>query len=205
MRHLRQEELEGLLPDRTHEWRNPEVKFHASGRPVHEPYYATKKLIKCLKCNSHFLFTECDNCGADESLGKAFVAASEGLACVRCDQHFTHWTCPECGCNNPVMRTWLVPKQKVPTTQKCFIATAVYGSYCCQEVETLRAFRDTVLLSRPLGRWLVRLYYRNSPPLAEFLQRHRIARILVRQSILDPFVRILGHSDSLDSTSKEFR
>tara|TARA_Y100000310_G_C20130191_1_gene555514 strand:+ start:76 stop:486 length:411 start_codon:yes stop_codon:yes gene_type:complete len=41
----------------------------------------------------------------------------------------------------------------------CFVATVVYGDANSPEVETLRDFRDTVLLENPLGRRFVDMYY----------------------------------------------
>lgn len=55
----------------------------------------------------------------------------------------------------------------VRTADACFIATASFGSFLNPSVDTLRDFRDTFLLSNRCGRWLVELYYRVSPPLAE--------------------------------------
>lgn len=53
----------------------------------------------------------------------------------------------------------------------CFIATAVYGDAYAEEVIALRRFRDETLLRHRAGSWLVALYYRLSPPLAERLKR----------------------------------
>lgn len=47
----------------------------------------------------------------------------------------------------------------------CYIATAVYGSYDCPEVWTLRRFRDKVLLSTWHGKLFVKAYYLFSPML----------------------------------------
>lgn len=54
----------------------------------------------------------------------------------------------------------------VKTSKKkgcCYVATAVYGSYDCPEVWTLRRYRDSYLMERPLGRLFVKLYYAVSP------------------------------------------
>ena len=45
----------------------------------------------------------------------------------------------------------------------CYVATAVYGSYDCPEVWTLRRFRDDTLASTLLGRMFIRTYYAISP------------------------------------------
>jgi hypothetical protein len=52
----------------------------------------------------------------------------------------------------------------------CFIATAVYGTSSCHEVRILRQFRDERLISHRLGKILVFLYYKISPPLASFIK-----------------------------------
>lgn len=49
----------------------------------------------------------------------------------------------------------------------CYIATAVYGSYDCPQVWTLRRFRDFWLSRFVLGRAFIELYYRISPKLVE--------------------------------------
>ena len=50
-------------------------------------------------------------------------------------------------------------------SQGCYVATAVYGSYDCPEVWTLRRFRDTVLAKTWYGRLFIRFYYAVSPTL----------------------------------------
>lgn len=45
----------------------------------------------------------------------------------------------------------------------CYLATAVYGSYDCPEVWTLRRFRDYRLAKTAIGRLFIRAYYAASP------------------------------------------
>lgn len=49
----------------------------------------------------------------------------------------------------------------------CYIATAVYGSYDCPEVWTLRRYRDNTLSACWYGRLFIRAYYATSPALVK--------------------------------------
>ena len=62
----------------------------------------------------------------------------------------------------------------------CFIATAVYGNYSHPNVMALRNFRDRYLVTNGLGRRFVNLYYKVSPPIAEYLKTAPIKAGLVR-------------------------
>jgi hypothetical protein len=66
----------------------------------------------------------------------------------------------------------------------CFIATAAYGTPMAEEIQILRDFRDEYLLTNPLGQALVGVYYRVSPPIAEFITEHPSLKPIVRAGLL---------------------
>ncbi len=53
-------------------------------------------------------------------------------------------------------------------TSGCYVATAVYGSYDCPEVWTLRRFRDNTLAETWYGRAFIHTYYVISPTLVKW-------------------------------------
>jgi len=58
----------------------------------------------------------------------------------------------------------------------CFVATACYG-YGHPSLKTFRRFRDCFLLTNPLGRYAVWLYYYViGKPVASFLLKHNLAK-----------------------------
>ena len=60
----------------------------------------------------------------------------------------------------------------------CYVATAVYGSYDCPQVWTLRRYRDDSLAKTWYGRTFIRTYYAISPTLVKwFGQRKWFVRL----------------------------
>ena len=75
---------------------------------------------------------------------------------------------------------------------ECFIATAAWGSWMHPHVDTLRDFRDRILMPTAPGRALVTFYYRHSPPIADFISRHDTLRALTR-AVLTPLVLLITY------------
>ena len=80
----------------------------------------------------------------------------------------------------------------------CYIATAVYGSYDCPEVWMLRRFRDEVLRASVLGRLFIRGYYAVSPGLARHLGSKQLFQKPVKMA-LDSFVSHLKKAGFRDT------
>ncbi len=75
----------------------------------------------------------------------------------------------------------------ITQVDRCFIATAAYGSFLDPHVVELRRFRDRYLLTNTPGRYLVERYYAYSPPLAQLISEYELLRILT-QGVLTPLV-----------------
>jgi hypothetical protein len=85
-----------------------------------------------------------------------------------------------------------------PTTdgedEGCFIATAAYGTSSAEEIDTLRSFRDEVLLESTVGSQLVEWYYQASPPIADFMSGNSLLKTIVREIVVDPIWAFVGRS-----------
>lgn len=53
----------------------------------------------------------------------------------------------------------------------CFVVTACYGNYDHPTVIEFRRFRDGHLLKSPTGKYLVKTYYKVSPPIASLIEK----------------------------------
>jgi len=103
---------------------------------------------------------------------------------------------PEPGALNP--EAWfddIMMDEQV--TIECFIATAAYGTSSAAEINTLRSFRDEVLLQNGLGSQLVELYYQTSPPVADFISENSLLRTIVRELLIDPVVSLVEATETL--------
>ena len=117
---------------------------------------------------------------------------------------FVGWTAPAGTLANAyaTATTFTMPAQNVVVTATfqvastgglgCFIATAAYGSPTAEQLDVLREFRDGVLLESDAGSQLVDLYYRLSPPIADFISGNSFLRTLVRELLVDPVVWVVG-------------
>lgn len=66
--------------------------------------------------------------------------------------------------------TFVVPsvESKTNSSGGCYVATAVYGSYDCPQVWTLRRYRDYDLAKTWYGRTFIRTYYAISPTIVKW-------------------------------------
>lgn len=68
----------------------------------------------------------------------------------------------------PLPSTEYIDLPKSKQSGGCYVATAVYGSYDCPEVWTLRRFRDNILAKSFFGRLFILIYYTVSPTLVKW-------------------------------------
>lgn len=57
----------------------------------------------------------------------------------------------------------LIDGNLITSKGACYVATAVYGSYDCPQVWTLRRYRDNSLAKSVYGRAFIKMYYQTSP------------------------------------------
>ena len=65
----------------------------------------------------------------------------------------------------------------------CFIATAAFGTPMAEEVKTLKQFRDEHLFTNLPGRIFTKIYYKTSPPIADFIRNEPILKAMVRMGL----------------------
>lgn len=71
-------------------------------------------------------------------------------------------------------------KKAESANSMCFVATACYGDGDHSSVVILRNFRDEILQTFPLGRAFVRLYYKRSPIIAQYIASRSAVRSAIR-------------------------
>lgn len=83
-------------------------------------------------------------------------------------------------------------KDEIETMKSdCFIATAVYGPSEQSKTDTLRWYRDNVLLKSRLGKTFVHFYYLVSPKIAKMVSKSSVSKIIIRYFLLEPIVKTL--------------
>lgn len=83
--------------------------------------------------------------------------------------------------------SYLPPKV---STGGCYIATAIYGSYECPQLWTLRRYRDCILAKTWHGRAIIRIYYAISPTFAKRFS-HTVWLKTICKNKLDHMVKML--------------
>ena len=68
----------------------------------------------------------------------------------------------------------------------CFIATATTGDYNHPTVMQLRLFRDNTLENYNWGREFIQFYYRNSPPIADYISQKKLLKKIIYFSFIKP-------------------
>ena len=74
-------------------------------------------------------------------------------------------------------------RKAMTASSGCYISTAAYGSSLAPELDTLRGFRDQVLLPTQSGQMLVDHYYRSAPGIADRLETREGERASVQGTV----------------------
>ncbi|MEG4866461.1 MULTISPECIES: CFI-box-CTERM domain-containing protein [unclassified Microcoleus] len=83
-------------------------------------------------------------------------------------------------------KTLLMPSKGVSissSSSSCFIATAAYSTSTHPDIDTFRNFRDKKLLTNPVGKGLVSLYYKISPSIANYVKKQPVIKSFLRQQL----------------------
>ncbi|ACK51696.1 hypothetical protein Msil_2777 [Methylocella silvestris BL2] len=143
----------------------------------------------CPRCGTQNELTECSNCGSLEFRFGPLSDGSEGMICKKCNIGFSNFYC-QSGCGTLISAQSLgTPVSRIARNVKagidahegrgnCFIATELYGADAL-ELETLRAYRDKVLLKKRGGRAFVAAYYSAAPKIVVAMRRSRLLRALI--------------------------
>jgi hypothetical protein len=95
-----------------------------------------------------------------------------------------------------ILRLMMMEDEKRQSRRKdngsddCFIATAIYGDRYVPQIETLRQYRDNVLMKSVSGRAFVRLYYSGAGrEAADFIKENMPSTIPLIRKGLDLLVK----------------
>jgi alpha-tubulin suppressor-like RCC1 family protein len=102
------------------------------------------------------------------------------------------------GAHLPGNHRWSFTTEERSRGNRCFIATAAYGSFIHPDVRVLSDFRDRYLQTNRAGRYFVAFYYRHSPPVARFIGHNRVTRTVVRW-MLAPIIYAVKYPTALAS------
>lgn len=80
-------------------------------------------------------------------------------------------------------------EKKEKENDPCFIATAAYGTSKAEEIDILRNFRDRTLNQHIVGKFIIKLYYTTSPPIADWIRKTPRRRNIVRKYFVAPLVK----------------
>jgi len=100
----------------------------------------------------------------------------------------------ECASKIQNYELYLVPR----ADGSCYVATAVYGSYDCPQVWTLRRYRDNSMATTWDGRAFVRLYYLISPIVLRVFGRLAWFNCILKKT-LDSIVKRLNYKGVPDT------
>lgn len=115
---------------------------------------------------------------------KEFLPYSRVYADISRKAHIFLTTCN----NKDIIKKLLADaKAKKP---KCFIATAAFEAPMAPEVQYLRQFRDEKLLRYAGGPTLIRVYYKLSPTIADWIEKSKLRKQSTR-SVLRLFIKLL--------------
>jgi hypothetical protein len=82
-------------------------------------------------------------------------------------------------------------EKNLTKSKKCFIATAAMGNEDHYVVNDFRKFRDDVLNKFLIGKFLITIYYRTSPPIAYVIRRIEFIRSLTANYFIKPLHKII--------------
>jgi hypothetical protein len=86
---------------------------------------------------------------------------------------------------------WQIQKEKDPIVKGCFIATAAMDSELHPYVQSLRDFRDNILLKskyKNTFEHLLEKYYRFSPPIARYMKKNKLIKLILKYVLVYPIV-----------------